>query len=61
MEKLKEYTYILVPSGMIGVVIAFFEKTFLNPNSNLPESILIYFLFGAIIGSVSGLGVCWRI
>jgi len=61
MEKLKEYTYILVPSGMIGVVIAFFEKIFLNPNSNLLESILIYFLFGAIIGTVSDLAVSWTI
>jgi len=61
MEKLKEYIYILIPSGMVGVVIAFFEKIFLNPNSNLLESILIYFIFGTVIGSISNLAVCWTI
>lgn len=61
MEKFKEYIYNLLPSGMIGVVIAFFEKVFLNPNSNLAESILIYFLFGAVIGTVSDFAVSWTI
>ena len=61
MEKLKEYIYILIPSGMVGVVIAFFENIFLNPDSNLAESILIYFVFGAVIGTVSELAVSWTI
>ncbi|MFW5961977.1 MAG: hypothetical protein ACOCRV_03120 [bacterium] len=61
MEKLKEYIYNLLPSGLIGVVIAFFEHLFLNPNSDLSESILIYFVFGALIGTVSELAVSWTI
>ena len=61
MEKFKEYIYNLLPSGLIGVVIAFFEHLFLNPDSNLTESILIYFLFGAVIGTVSELAVSWTI
>ena len=61
MEKFKEYIYNLLPSGLIGVVIAFFEHLFLNPDSNLIESILIYFLFGAVIGTVSELAVSWTI
>jgi hypothetical protein len=61
MEKFKDYIYNLLPSGLVGVVIAFFEKIFLNPDSNLAESILIYFLFGAIIGTVSELAASWTI
>ena len=61
MEKFKEYIYNLLPSGLIGVVIAFFENIFLNPDSNLAESILIYFVFGAVIGTVSELAVSWTI
>jgi len=61
MEKFKDYIYNLLPSGMVGVVIAFFENIFLNPDSNLAESILIYFLFGAVIGTVSELAVSWII
>ncbi|TDQ01672.1 hypothetical protein C7957_10377 [Halanaerobium saccharolyticum] len=61
MEKYKDYIYNLLPSGMVGVVIAFFENIFLNPDSNLAESILIYFLFGAVIGTVSELAVSWTI
>ncbi|CCU81031.1 hypothetical protein HSACCH_02524 [Halanaerobium saccharolyticum subsp. saccharolyticum DSM 6643] len=61
MEKFKEYIYNLLPSGLIGVVIAFFEHLFLNPDSNLIESILIYFVFGAVIGTVSELAVSWTI
>jgi predicted membrane protein len=61
MEKFKEYIYNLLPSGMIGVVIAIFEYLFLNPDSNLSESILVYFVFGAVIGTVSDLAVSWTI
>lgn len=61
MEKFKEYIYNLLPSGLIGVIIAFFEHLFLNPDSNLIESILIYFVFGAVIGTVSELAVSWTI
>lgn len=61
MEKLKDYIYNLLPSGMVGVVIAIFENLFLNPNSDLAESILIYFIFGAVIGTISDLAVSWTI
>ena len=61
MEKIKDYIYNLLPSGLVGVVIAIFERLFLNPNSNLFESILIYFLFGAVIGTVSELAASWTI
>ncbi|MFN2340143.1 MAG: hypothetical protein ABR547_02605 [Halanaerobium sp.] len=61
MEKIKDYIYNLLPSGLVGVVIAFFENIFLNPDSNLAESILIYFVFGAVIGTVSELAVSWTI
>jgi len=61
MEKFKEYIYNLLPSGLVGVVIAIFENLFLNPNSNLLNSMLIYFAFGAVIGTVSELAVSWTI
>jgi predicted membrane protein len=61
MEKFKDYIYNLLPSGMVGVVIAIFENLFLNPNSDLAESILIYFIFGAVIGTISDLAVSWTI
>ncbi|RCW50637.1 MULTISPECIES: hypothetical protein [Halanaerobium] len=61
MEKIKDYIINLLPSGMVGVVIAIFENLFLNPNSDLSESILIYFIFGALIGTVSELAVSWTI
>lgn len=61
MEKLKDYIYNLLPSGMVGVVIAIFENIFLNPDSNLLQSVLIYFMFGAVIGTVSDLAVSWTI
>jgi len=61
MEKFKEYIYNLLPSGLVGVVIAIFENLFLNPNNNLLNSMLIYFAFGAVIGTVSELAVSWTI
>jgi phosphate/sulfate permease len=61
MKKIKDYIYNLLPSGLVGVVIAIFEHLFLNPNSNLLNSILIYFVFGALIGTVSALAFSWTI
>jgi len=61
MKKFRDYIYNLLPSGLVGVVIAIFEHLFLNPNSNLLNSMLIYFIFGTVIGTVSALAFSWAI
>lgn len=59
MDKLKGYIINLIPAGMIGVAVAIFENLFLNRNSDLLESSIIYFVFGAVIGTVSAGCYSW--
>jgi len=59
MDKLKGYIINLIPAGMVGVAVAIFEYLFLNRASNLLESSIIYFVFGAVIGTVSAVCYSW--
>jgi hypothetical protein len=59
MDKLKGYIINLIPSGMIGVVVALFEHLFLNRSSDLLSSSIIYFVFGAVIGTTSAGCYAW--
>lgn len=59
MDKLKGYIINLIPAGMVGVAVAVFEHLFLNRASDLLRSSLIYFVFGAVIGTVSAVCYSW--
>ena len=59
MDKIKGYIINLIPSGMIGVAVALFEHLFLNRSSDLLSSSIIYFVFGAVIGTTSAVCYSW--
>ncbi|MFN2364715.1 MAG: hypothetical protein ABR596_10465 [Halarsenatibacteraceae bacterium] len=59
MDKFKGYIINLIPAGMVGVAVAVFEYLFLNRASDLLRSSIIYFVFGAVIGSVSAVCYSW--
>ena len=59
MDKLKGYIINLIPAGMVGVAVAVFEFLFLNRSSDLLRSSIIYFVFGAVIGTVSAVCYSW--
>ncbi len=59
MDKIKGYIINLIPSGMIGVAVALFEHLFLNRSSDLLSSSIIYFVFGAVIGTTSAVCYAW--
>lgn len=59
MDKLKGYILNLIPAGMVGVAVAVFEFLFLNRSSDLLRSSIIYFVFGAVIGTVSAGCYSW--
>lgn len=59
MDKLKGYLINLIPAGLVGVAVAIFEYLFLNRSSDLLRSSLIYFVFGAVIGTVSAVCYSW--
>lgn len=61
MEKIKNYLYNLIPSGTVGIIIALFEYTFLNPSTPLYILFARNFLIGAIIGTITAVSFSWTI
>lgn len=59
MDKLKGYIINIIPAGLVGVAVALFEFLFLNRDSDLLVSSIIYFVFGAVIGTVSAVCYSW--
>ncbi|NLM96662.1 MAG: hypothetical protein GX175_03435 [Halanaerobiaceae bacterium] len=55
MKELKLYLYNLIPSGAVGIIIAIFVHTFINPSTPIYILFIMYFLIGTVVGTVTAM------
>jgi H+/Cl- antiporter ClcA len=59
MDKLKGWLINAVSAGLIGFIVALFEFLVLDPTKDLLRSSAIYFVFSAVIATISSYCYSW--
>lgn len=59
MDKIKGWLINAFSAGLIGFIVALFEFIFLDPTKDLLRSSAIYFVFSAVIATISSYCYSW--